>query len=106
MTYYEAVKAALATIGVSYFHNKAHKQDGEYIVWSETPTSGLIADGRIQNRAQRIAVDFFTKTEYSATPVIIQKALESVGYAVSPRIEPIYEETTGYTHYALTAVWY
>ena len=41
MTYYEAVKAALLPLNVPLYHNKALKQDGAYIVWSEATTSGV-----------------------------------------------------------------
>ena len=105
MTYHEAVKAALATVSIPVFHNKAHKAEGDYIVWSEAPTRGMHADNRIQYRSQRIAVDFFTKTEYSGIPAVIQAALEVQGFAVNSEIVPIFEEDTGYTHYALTAEW-
>ena len=105
MTYYDAVKAALATVSVPYYHNIAHKQDADYIVWSEATSGGLHADGKIRYRSQRIAVDYFTKSEYSGTPAVIQAALEVQGFAVDAEIIPIYEENTGYTHYAITATW-
>lgn len=105
MTYYEAVKAALSTVNVPVFHNKAYKAEGDYIVWSEAPTRGMHADDKIRYRSQRIAVDFFTKTEYSGIPAVIQAALEVQGFAVASEIVPIFEEDTGYTHYALTAEW-
>ena len=105
MTYYEAVKTALATVKVPYYHNKAYKSENEYIVWSEASTRGLHADNKIRYRSQRIAVDFFTKSEYSAIPAVIQAALEVQGFAVDSEIVPIFEEDTGYTHYALTAEW-
>ena len=105
MTYYEAVKAALLPLNVPLYHNKAHKQDGAYIVWSEAPTGGLHADGKIRYRSQRIAVDYFTKTEYDGTARTIQAALEVQGFAVDDQIVPDFEEETGYMHYALTAEW-
>lgn len=105
MTYDKAVKAALATVNVPYFHNKAHKAEGDYIVWSEVGTRGMHADDKIRYRSQRIAVDFFTKSEYSGISAIIQAALEVQGFAVSSNIVPIFEEDTGYTHYAITAEW-
>lgn len=105
MTYHEAVKAALSTVNVPFYHNKAYKAEGDYIVWSEAPTRGFHADGKIRYRSQRIAVDFFTKNEYSGIPAVIQAALEVQDFAVDPNIVPIYEEDTGYTHYALTAEW-
>lgn len=105
MTYHEAVKAALSTVNVPYYHNKAYKAENEYIVWSEASTRGLHADNKIRYRSQRIAVDFFTKTEYSGIPAIIQAALEVQGFVVNSEIVPIFEEDTGYTHYAMTAEW-
>lgn len=104
-TYADAVKAALATVNVPYFHNFAHEQDADYIVWSEATTGGLHADGKIRYRSQRIAVDYFTKSEYSTIAFDISDALENEGFAVDAEILPIYEEETGYTHYAITATW-
>ncbi len=106
MKYYEAIKAALSGLdGVKLYHNKAHKQDSDYIVWYEINTAGLHADDRIVNTSVRLAVDFFTKTEYSDTYLTIMHALESVGLSVNAKTEIIYEEDTGWTHYAMTAVW-
>lgn len=104
-TYADAVKAALATVNVPCFHNFAHEQDADYIVWSEASTGGLHADGKIRYRSQRIAVDYFTKTEYDGTARTIQAALEMQGFAVDDQIVPDFEEETGYMHYALTAEW-
>lgn len=105
MTYYEAIKAALLPLSVPLYHNKALKQDGSYIVWSEAPTSGLYGSDRIVRHTQRIAVDYFTKTEYDGTARTIQAALEVQGFAVDDQIVPDFEEETGYMHYALTAEW-
>lgn len=105
MTYNRAMKTALSTLSVPHYHNVSRGKDAEYIVWSEAGTGGLIADGRIKNRSQRVAVDFFTKTEYSPVPLQIQVALEEVGFAVDPNIAHDYEEDTGYEHHALTAEW-
>lgn len=106
MRYYEAIKAALSDIpGVKLYHNKACKQDSDYIVWYEINTSGLHADGRIVNASVRLAVDFFTKGEYSDIPRDIIRAMERTGFAVSAETEINYEENTGWTHYAMTAVW-
>lgn len=105
MKYYEAVKAALATLKVPYYHNKAHKQDSTYIVWSETGSTGLYASDRLCHRAQRIAVDLFTKTEYTTLPDDIIKALEQNGFAVYEDVGYDYEDDTGYIHHALTALY-
>lgn len=106
MRYYEAIKAALAGIpGVKLYHNKAHKQDTDYIVWYEINTDGLHADGRIVNTSVRLAVDFFTKEEYSDIPCEIVRRMEAVGLSVNAETEINYEEDTGWTHYAMTAVW-
>lgn len=105
MTYYEAVKAALAVADVPVYHFKALKQDSTYIVWSETDTDGLHADNAIKNWSQRIAVDIFTKAEYSTIHKAVVVALEAVGFAVSADINTDYEEDTGYIHHAITATW-
>lgn len=105
MTYYDAVKAALAVADVPVYHFKAHKQEATYIVWSETNSDGLHADGSVQNWAQRLAVDIFTKTEYSALPKTVAKALAAIGFAVDSDINTDFEEDTGYIHHALTCMW-
>lgn len=106
MTYYEAIKAALSGLsGVKLYHNKAHKQDSDYIVWYEISTDGLHADGRIVNTSVRLAVDFFTRSEYTDIPRDITRSLEQYGFTVRAETEIEYEENTGWTHYAMTAVW-
>lgn len=94
------VRDALIAICPETFHNKAYKQTDSYIVWREFGENTMPADDEVEETAARIAVDYFTKTEYDDTCATIRKALEEIGAAVDDaRID--YEDDTGYTHYSM-----
>lgn len=85
---------------VPVFHGEAHKSS-EYIVWQEVSgTLGLAADGSEVEEGTRIAVDFYTKAEYSDIPKLIKECLEESDELCvdGPVID--FEEDTGYTHYS------
>lgn len=85
---------------VPVFHGKAHKAS-EYIIWQEVGGGlGFEADGASAEGGMRIAVDFYTKSEYSDIPEKIAELLS--GYDEICFDGPVidFEEDTGYTHYA------
>jgi len=86
---------------VSVYHQKAHKSANNYIVWQEIKSLSL--DSVTSEKGMRIAVDFYTKKEYSGTPAEITSVLSS--YDDICIDDPIidYEDDTGFTHYAYTA---
>lgn len=86
---------------VSVYHHKAHKAADNYIVWQEV--KGLSLDGVSSEKGMRIAVDFYTKKEYSDIPAEIERTLsEHDDICIDdPVID--YEDDTGFTHYAYTA---
>lgn len=86
---------------VSVYHRKAHKAADNYIVWQEV--KGLSLDGVSSENGMRIAVDFYTKKEYSSTPAGITSVLSTCDDVCidDPVID--YEDDTGFTHYAYTA---
>ena len=85
---------------VSVYHQKAHKAADNYIVWQEV--KGLSLDGVSSEKGMRIAVDFYTKKEYSDIPAEIERILS--GYDDICIDDPVidHEDDTGFTHYAYT----
>ena len=92
--------------GVSVYHRKAYKAADNYIVWQEVKGLSLDGDGVSSENGKRIAVDFFTKTEYSDIPENIELTLSRYDDICidGPVID--YEDDTGFTHYAYTAEMY
>ena len=86
---------------VSVYHQKAYKVADNYIVWQEV--KGLSLDGVSSEKGMRIAVDFYTKKEYSDIPAEIERTLSAYDDICidDPVID--YEDDTGFTHYAYTA---
>lgn len=86
--------------GVPIFHGKASKKS-EYVVWQEVGGGlGFKGDGRCAEGGKRIAVDFYTKSEYSVIPEKIAELLSAQDEICfdGPVID--FEEDTGLTHYA------
>lgn len=86
---------------VSVYHRKAHKSADNYIVWQEI--KGLSLDGVSSESGMRIAVDFYTKKEYSSTPAEITSVLSAYDDICIDDPAVDYEDDTGFTHYAYTA---
>lgn len=85
---------------VPVFHKTAQKSS-EYIVWLEVNGGlGVEADGERAENGMRIAVDYFTKAEYSTVPTEIELLLSQHDEICidGPVID--YEDDTGYTHYS------
>lgn len=89
--------------GVAVYHCKAHKASDNYIVWQEVKRLSLGGDGAAAENGIRIAVDFYTKKEYSEIPSAIELTLSAYDDICidGPVID--YEDDTGFTHYAYTA---
>ncbi len=100
MTLREFRDALCSIPNVSVYHQKAHKAADNYIVWQEI--KGLSLDGVPSEKGMRIAVDFYTKKEYSGIPAEITSVLSAYDDICidDPVID--YEDDTGFTHYAYT----
>lgn len=101
MTYAETIKAALAAVGVPYFHDEAHKQSADYIVWKEKDLS--FDNGECV--LVRLEVHFYTKQEYSTIPAVISDALKNAGFTGVNSALRDRNETTGVTHFVITCMW-
>jgi len=95
----QLIKAALLTVMSEVYHNESQKQS-EYIVWREIAGFKLEGDNKAAESGTMIAVDYFTKQEYSEIPEQITAALENCDeIAVSePNID--FESDTKLTHYS------
>lgn len=94
-------KELLLTVGVDVYHFGSHKQS-EYIVWYEIGGIGLSGDNSIAESGAMIAVDFFTKNEYSEIPNRITNILGSCDSIAIDTPEIIFDEETKIIHYAWT----
>lgn len=99
---FDALKNALATVGVPLSHYMATKKPDKYIVWAEdNQTSAQWADGKMVNQSVQGTIDYFTKSEYDTNVDKIQEALNAAG--VPFRLNSIqYEDETKYIHYEWT----
>jgi hypothetical protein len=88
--------------GIQVFHNTARGVEGDYIVWSEASKRRRTADNVTAFEALRIAVDYFTHSEYDENHKLIENSFDKYGVAYSGAVI-IYERDTGLTHYAYTA---
>ncbi len=86
---------------VSVYHRKAAKIADNYVVWGEVGKNSLRADGGTAEYSYMAAVDFYTKSEYSSVPDVIEGIFENneISYGDATII---YEDDTGFTHYAWT----
>ncbi len=87
----------LLTVGVPVFHYHASQQTESYIVWNEFGRKGLSADSQIQEKAIKVQVDYFTKTEFDSTVEEIDSLLDSDDISFEYQVD--YEEDTGYIHH-------
>lgn len=94
-------KTLLLTVGVEVFHFESQKQS-EYIVWYEIGGIRLSGDNSTAESGTMIAVDFFTKQEYSPVPDRIQEILGGCDSIAIDDPTIIYDEETKTIHYAWT----
>lgn len=90
-------------LGVLVYHCEADKAAADYIVWQETGEVQLSADGLEAEKAVRVAVDFYTKEEYSSIPDELQAAFDAYDDFTAGLDAIDYETDTGFFHYAFTA---
>ena len=92
----------LLTVCPQVFHYEAAKAESDYIVWHEAGTLSLMGDGESAESGTRIAVDFFTKDEYSPVQARLELVLGDhdeiclTDYAID------FEKDTGLIHHAMT----
>lgn len=94
-------KTLLLTVGVEVFHFESHKQS-EYIVWYEIGGIRLSGDNSIAESGTMIAVDFYTKQEYSVIPERITETLSGCDSIAVDDPTIIFDEETKLIHYAWT----
>lgn len=81
------------------FHYEAWAKPDKYIVWAEdTEASSLNVDDTKEEQIIQGTIDYFTKTEFDNTVVLIQQKLNSID--VAWQLSSIqYEEDTKFIHY-------
>lgn len=95
-------KDILTSFEVDVFHFEAYKATNDYIVWRELEGIGLSGDNQIAESGMLIAVDFYTKQEYSTIPERITKRLELCDEIAVEQPTVVYDEDTKLIHYAWT----
>lgn len=97
----EKLEAALTSTGLPFAHFGWSKAPaGDYGVWAEDGGSDLTADDAHAERAVTGTVDYFTRDASGQPRLTVEAALESIeGCAWEPP-DILYEEDTGYIHYA------
>lgn len=100
MNYKPLVKALLSVCSAVY-HNEANQEKGNYIVWHEIGVRAMNADNCRAEKADRIAVDLFTRDECSDLPDRLECALNCADLAFrGPDV--IYNQVMKITQYAYT----
>ena len=83
------------------YHKEAFQEQAEYIVWHEVGCKTFYADNYRASEPAMIAVDFFTKNEFSEIPARIKQAFRE--YEIAYRgPEIIYIPELDVTQYAYT----
>lgn len=100
MQIYERIKYLLRECCPNVYHFEASQEKGDFIVWREISARDLHADDTAAETALRIAVDFFTKDEYSRIPDYIKSSMNRIGAVRGPDV--IYNHEIQRTQYAFT----
>ncbi|MCQ2460310.1 MAG: hypothetical protein MJ081_08080 [Ruminococcus sp.] len=101
MNYCKKVIHVLLSCCDAVYHNEANQEKGNYIIWHEVGVNSMYADNSRAEKADRIAVDFFTKEEFPDIPEKLERAFSCHGMAFQgPEI--IYHEITKVKQYAYT----
>jgi hypothetical protein len=90
-------KDLLLTTGLPVHHYHAHKQTNRYIVWAEYGGHNQTADNAITEKAIRVQVDLFTKTEFDPAVEAINSLLDRDDISFKYLCD--YEPDTGYIHH-------
>lgn len=96
-----AFKDIITSFGVDAYHFESFKKS-EYIVWREFGGISLSGDNQIAESGTLIAVDYFTKQEYSDIPDRITKRLDECDEIAVDQPTVIFDEDTKLIHYAWT----
>lgn len=90
---------ALQQVIPDVFHYEAWAKPDKYIVWAEDAESNAsYADNHKTDQVIQGTIDYFTKTEFDNTVVLIQHKLNSID--VAWQLSSIqHEKDTGYIHY-------
>lgn len=91
----------LLTVTDRVCHGEQFKDGGNYIVWHEVSKISNTADNAQSESGYRIAVDYYTKSEYDPLPDKITALFDNDEIAADDVVID-YEPDTGYTHYAWT----
>lgn len=98
MTVYEFVKVLLS-VTPNVYHDEVSPECEEYIIWSEIGINSLRADSVMTESVIRIALDIYTKKEFSEIPDKLQNALDKAFIAYDDP-EIIYSQDTKWKQYA------
>lgn len=98
---FKEFKDLLLSVSPDVYHFESTKES-EYIVWHEVGTRCLMGDGKQIEIGTRIAVDYFTKLEYSQIPEKLEKALANHDEICLSDSVVDFEHDTGMIHYAYT----
>ncbi len=94
------LKQVLLHACCNVYHDKAHTEPDEYVVWTEVGENTFRAEGAAE-KADRYAVTVYTKKEYSEIPDKLRNLFSDADYAwEDPMI--MYDEQTGYRSYSYT----
>lgn len=91
------LKDLLLTVGPPVSHYHAHHQPDSYIVWSEYGGHNRTADNSIGERALRVQVDLFTRTEFDPDVETISALLDRDDISCDYHAD--YEKETSYIHH-------
>lgn len=91
----------LLSVHADVFHFESTKA-AEYTVWREVDTVRLMADGVCAESGVRIAVDHFTKSEYSTIAAQLEQVLTDHDEIFLTDHTVDYEKDTGLIHHAFT----
>lgn len=100
MTIFE-FKDVLLQCCKAVYHIEGYQENADFIVWAEVGARAFNADDARSEEATVVAVDFFTKKEFSEVPVMIKEKFREYGLPYrGPDI--IYDKDTGRRHFAYT----
>lgn len=91
----------LLSVCPAVYHDEANQEPEEYMVWRDMSEDGLKADDSEAETSYRIAVDFYTRKEFSNVPKRLKQACDREGYAYE-RFERNYFEGIKMTQYSTT----
>lgn len=91
------LKNLLLTVGPPVSHYHAHHQPDSYIVWAEYGGHNRTADNSIGERALRVQIDLFTRTEFDPDVEKINTLLDRDDISYEYLVD--HEEDTGYIHH-------